>query len=119
MTISPEIRAEIPGISHVPESLTVTESMTESGIEAVPSQPSQTPVPDPTQSGVAPVAVVPSDMATPAPTFTVPADQTVFQTYTKGNISDSKTWFGYYWIRMIKKALHLGWRVVIGQQNNV
>ena len=45
-------------------------------------------------------------------TVQVPTDQTQLDDWAKGSPTDSLTGFAMFWIRMIKKALHFGWRVV-------
>lgn len=47
-------------------------------------------------------------------TVQIPADQTRLTTMSKGSIGDSITWFGAFWVRMFKKAIHFGWQVIIG-----
>ncbi len=44
----------------------------------------------------------------------IPAEQTRLTTLSKGSISDSLTWFGAFWVRIFKKAIHFGWQVIIG-----
>lgn len=45
-------------------------------------------------------------------TITLPSDQSQLTTLAKGSVSDSLTWFAAFWLRMIKKALHFGWRLL-------
>ena len=44
--------------------------------------------------------------------ITPPADDPTLTTWSKGSITSSLTWLGAFWIRVIKKAIHFGWRVV-------
>lgn len=44
----------------------------------------------------------------------LPDTQDKIEFWTKGSPSDSVTWLGFFWTRMIKKALHFGWRVFLG-----
>lgn len=50
----------------------------------------------------------------PAQVITVqpPYSQTVLTNQAKGSKSASLTWFSAFWLRMIKKAIHFGWRVI-------
>ena len=50
----------------------------------------------------------------PAQVITIqpPADSPTLTTWSKGSIASSLTWLGMFWIRVIKKAIHFGWRVV-------
>lgn len=54
----------------------------------------------------------------PAPpqiiTITVPATTQQLDDWSKGSPDDSLTWLAFYWIRMIKKAIFYGWRVITG-----
>jgi hypothetical protein len=52
--------------------------------------------------------------ATATTTITLPADQNQLTTLAKGSISNSITWFAAFWLRMIKKAIHFGWRIFSG-----
>jgi len=54
----------------------------------------------------------------PAQVITVqpPADTTSLTTWSKGSVSSSITWLGAFWLRIIKKALHFGWKIIGGGQ---
>jgi len=45
-------------------------------------------------------------------TITLPADPQTLGTQAKGPITEAVTWFSVYWWRMIKKALHFGWKIL-------
>jgi hypothetical protein len=45
-------------------------------------------------------------------TVTPPADDTTLTSWSKGSVSSSLTWLGAFWIRVIKKALHFGWKIL-------
>ena len=47
-------------------------------------------------------------------TVAIPADGERLATASKGSSGDSITWWGVFWQRIIKKALHFGWRIVGG-----
>ncbi len=51
-------------------------------------------------------------------TLTVPADTKTLKNISKGPITSAVTWLAAFWLRAIKKALHLGWRVVGGNGQN-
>lgn len=57
--------------------------------------------------------------ATQVVTITIPASQQQIADWTKGSPSDSLTWLATFWVRLIKKAIHFGWRVIMreGAQN--
>lgn len=53
---------------------------------------------------------------TQATNIHLPADPTQLTTLAKGSVSDSLTWLGAFWVRMIKKAIHFGWRILVGKE---
>lgn len=52
---------------------------------------------------------------TQAQTISIPADPEKLSQWSAGSPNASLTWFASFWIRMIKKALHFGWKVVKGE----
>jgi hypothetical protein len=100
--VPPEGATETPPPSEVPAQI-------EQGVPTTPQQQiqqvmqdqSQTPAPAPAANVV---------------TITIPADPQQLADWSKGEPSESLTWYATFWIRMIKKAIHFGWRVVTGQQ---
>lgn len=50
--------------------------------------------------------------ATKTVTIQIPADQTTLVNWKKGKVTDSITWLANFWLRIIKKAAHFGWRLV-------
>ena len=50
---------------------------------------------------------------TQAVTIQIPTDDDSLKKLSKGSIGDAITCFALFWLRMIKKALHFGWRVVV------
>lgn len=59
-----------------------------------------------------------SGPATQDVTVQIPQDQAALTALSKGKVGDSITWFGMFWLRMIKKALHFGKRIVVGKKND-
>jgi hypothetical protein len=47
------------------------------------------------------------------PTITIPANQQQIMEWAKGPDDKAITWLSRYWIRMIKKAVHYGWRLIM------
>lgn len=45
-------------------------------------------------------------------TVQLPADQKTLATLSKGKVSESISWLATFWLRMVKKAAHFGWRVL-------
>jgi hypothetical protein len=46
-------------------------------------------------------------------TITLPTDQESLVTLSKGSVVNAVTWLAHFWLRMIKKAGHFGWRIVV------
>jgi hypothetical protein len=49
---------------------------------------------------------------------TPPSDQTTLTKQAKGDTTSSLTWLAAFWLRVIKKAIHFGWKI-IGKEQNV
>lgn len=47
-------------------------------------------------------------------TITIPSDQATLTGIAKGSITNAVTWLAAFWLRMIKKAMHFGWKVTRG-----
>lgn len=45
-------------------------------------------------------------------TIQVPASQQQLENWSKGDSENAITWFAVFWIRLIKKGLHFGWRMI-------
>ena len=52
------------------------------------------------------------------PSIQVPDGVNNLTSASQGSTDDSGTWFAAFWLRMIKKALHFGWRVFTGGKDN-
>lgn len=57
--------------------------------------------------------------ATPTTVFTlqVPKSQATLLSLVKGSVEDSITWFAAFWLRMIKKAIHFGWKILFNTKS--
>ena len=55
--------------------------------------------------------------ATKVVTIQLPADSVQLTSLAKGSVGDAITWLAAFWLRMIKKALHFGWRILGGSNN--
>jgi len=51
--------------------------------------------------------------ATQKVTITIPAAPTKLADWSKGSATNSLTWFAAFWLRLMKKALHFGWKIVM------
>jgi hypothetical protein len=54
--------------------------------------------------------------ATKKITIKLPAGQATVSTWAKGKTTNSLTWLGAYWERMIEKAKYFGWKIVGGKE---
>jgi hypothetical protein len=48
-------------------------------------------------------------------TIQPPGDQATLVKQSKGSTTDSKTWLGAIWLRILKQALHFGWKIISGE----
>lgn len=52
--------------------------------------------------------------ATTQVTIKIPKTKAVLQDQAKGDLKDASTGFAMFWLRMIKKAIHFGKRIIVG-----
>lgn len=54
--------------------------------------------------------------ATPVQVISVapPANDAALTSWSKGPITSSISWLGMFWLRIIKKAIYFGWKIVSG-----
>jgi hypothetical protein len=50
-------------------------------------------------------------------TIILPADPQALTATSKGTPDEAITWFAKFWLRMFKKAIYYGWRVLTGGKN--
>lgn len=107
MAATPEIpKPEMPEVSERAEQFIVPEQLQQTtGIKVVQKTFTAQVKGDKGQPLIA---------ATPAQVINVtpPAGQTTLLSWSKGPISSSITWLGMFWLRIIKKAVFFGWKVV-------
>ena len=55
----------------------------------------------------------------PAQVVTVqpPSDQATLLQQSKGDTTNAVTWLAAFWIRIIKKAMFFGWKIITGSSN--
>lgn len=109
MAISPEAEN---GISQIVEhdsnaEFVVDETLQNTGVTAVQKTFKSQVVND---KGNAFVQTPPTTVITISP----PSDSITLGTQAKGDTTNSLTWFAMFWLRILKKALHFGWRIVSG-----
>ena len=91
-------------VTHRPEEVEVPPALSETGLSVVERE-FKTQVRDSKGQNI---LVSP---ATQQITIQLPYDKTTLTGWLKGSVSSSLTWFAAFWLRIIKKALHFGWRV--------
>ena len=91
-------------VKEIPETPEVPESIEKGGVSA-----RQTQVKTQVKQGGKPLTKAQGSKQV---TIQIPADQGILATWAKGPVTSSLTWFGVFWLRMIKKATHFGWRVI-------
>jgi len=42
----------------------------------------------------------------------LPSQEADLKKEAKGSSKESSTWFASFWLRLIKKAIHLGWKII-------
>ncbi len=111
MAATPELeRGEIPPVQERAEEFIVDETLKNAGGQVV-QKTFKAQVKD--DKGTPIIQTPPAQVIT----ITPPASQAVLTKQSKGSITSSLTWLGAFWLRIIKKALHFGWRIV-GKQND-
>lgn len=87
-----------------PETPKLTEKIEKAGVTTSPTQFTAQVTDEGGQSIIQPTAT----------TLKIPADQITLTSWSKGPITSSLTWLANFWLRMIKKAAHFGWRIIKG-----
>jgi len=93
-------------------------------IETTPEVPPElqkvgvTPVPQNVTAQVSDDAGQPliQTQQTQTTTITIPYTPEKLEEQSKGSPHDAKTWSGSFWLRIIKKAIHLGRNIIVGGQ---
>ncbi len=94
------------GVEPYPEAPAVPPEIEKAGVTTTPTQFTAQVTDNSGQNVIQPTAV----------TFQVPTDTVTLSAWSKGSITSSLTWVGLFWLRMIKKAIHFGWRIVVGEE---
>ena len=110
MPLFPE-REKKPDLEFRPEEVTPLEIERKEVVTPVPAQFTKQVKSDDGQA-------LTQSQPTTTVTITLPADRTILAGLTKGSADDSVAWFAAFWLRMIKKAIHFGWRI-IGKNTNI
>ena len=108
-TEAPNVPSEVKEIPETPE---VGPGLAEAGVSAVPAQVTTQVADDKTGK---PLTQVP---ATQTVTITLPANPTQLADWSHGSPNSPLTWLASFWLRVVKKALHFGWRVIARSSPN-
>lgn len=100
-------------VPQVPEEVTRREEELPKEVEAIESGVRRTQVQSAPQ---VPLDSAGKPLVQPPPTqsitVTLPATLQQLDDWAKGDPQNALTWFAAFWLRLIKKALHFGWRIV-------
>ena len=111
MAATPEIlRPEVPEVSERREEFIMPETLQQSGMKVVQKN-FKAQVND--DKGAPLIQTPPTQVITVQP----PSGQAILIQQAKGSVSSSLTWLAAFWLRVIKKALHFGWRILGTDQN--
>ena len=107
MAATPEIQRPEPQVQEINKEaeFIVPETLQQSGVKVVQKNFTAQVKND---KGQPLIQTPPTQVITIQP----PADNKTLTTWSKGSIASSLTWLGAFWIRVIKKALFFGWRVM-------
>ena len=106
MAATPEIsRPEVPEVSERQEEFIVPETLQQSGMKVVQKN-FKAQVND--DKGAPLIQTPPTQVIT----VNLPSDQATLTKQAGGSVASSITWLAAFWLRVIKKAMHFGWRIV-------
>lgn len=113
MPVGPEIPNETPQIVEHDSNaeFVVDETLKSTGVQTV-QKTFKSQVAD--DSGK-PIIQVPT---TKVISVSPPADSITLGEMAKGDTTDSRTWLGRFWIRILEKALYFGWRIIGKGESN-
>lgn len=110
MGLFPERQREIPRVQERPDEASPLNIEKKEVVTPVPAQFKKQVISDTGQPLI-------QSPATKVVTIQLPADSVQLTSLAKGSVGDAITWLAAFWLRMIKKALHFGWRI-LGINNN-
>ena len=110
MAISPEQETQKKDLETRPEGMEVS-----SRIEGVVTPTSTQVTSQVTDDTGSPLIQTPQAKVV---TIQLPSDQDQLTTWSKGSSTNALTWFANFWLRIIKKALHFGWRIIGREPSN-
>ena len=111
MPATPEIpRPEAPQVTERQEEFVVPETLQQSGVQVVQKNFKQQIKDD---HGMPLIQTPPAKVITVTP----PSDTETLTGQSKGDTSSSLTWLAAFWLRIIKKAMYFGWKI-LGKEPN-
>jgi hypothetical protein len=109
MALFPE-RESWPKIEERPEEIgEIPEYIEKAGVSPIPTQ--FKPVKSDDGKILTPTS------ATDDVVIKIPATPEELTPLSKGSFLNSITWWATFWLRMIKKAIHFGWKIVMGRRS--
>ena len=92
-------------LEYIPETPQIPEHIEKGGVAAVPSSFTAQVADDSGQ----PMIQTPQSSVT----ITIPGDENYLENLAKGPANMSLTWHASFWLKMIKKAVFNGWKILI------
>jgi len=117
MTTTPEIPKNVPEIpvsgdqeksGEVEKKVEIPEHIEKGSVGVISSQ----------QSDVSDLDQATSQSSPSSVSVTVPGTQTQLQDLAKGSPVNAVTWLANFWLRIIKKAVHFGWKIITKQSKS-
>lgn len=99
-----------PEVQHYPEQPEIPAHIERAGVQSVPQHPAS--LQDPSTGQVV------AQNTNMQPPVQVPADPATIHGWASGSPSNSLTWLGMFWERVIKRAVFFGKQIVIGNSSN-
>jgi hypothetical protein len=111
MAATPEtLQVETPQVVETPEEFPETLQVSSSGAQVVQKNFTSQVADD---KGNPIIQTPPTQVVT---TVTPPSDTVALTSQSKGKITESATWLAAFWLRIIKKAIFFGWKI-LGSSN--
>jgi len=112
MPATPEIlRPEVPEVSERQEEFIIPETLQQSTGVQVVQKNFKSQIKD--DQGQPLIQTPPTQVIEVSP----PADAETLKDWTKGPIDSSQTWLGAFWLKIFKKAMLFGWKI-LGKEPN-
>lgn len=105
MAPTPEVPRPEPKIQEPKQEFVVPETLSGSGIKVV-QKTFKAQVND--NHGKPVTSTPPTQVVSVTP----PADPTTLTTWSQGSTDSSLTWLAFFWLRILKKAAHFGWKIM-------